>query len=150
MPDSVKPSFHLPIGHQVAFKHKLEGYLNPVLCFPISLYRYNKTWFLSFQDMLSDTTLKLALTEIIHLLPKDGETPNFPLSSLQNTLITFDYKNWRGDISRRTALPICLKYGPSQYHLGNNWLLVCHDPTRGNNLREFALDDFLSDPVGSL
>jgi hypothetical protein len=58
--------------------------------------------------------------------------------------ITFNYKNYRGDISNRTVHPIKMWYGVSNYHLesGNQWMLQAYDPSRGET-RDFLLRDMI-------
>lgn len=54
--------------------------------------------------------------------------------------VTFDYANWRGELSFRVAEPISLRHGATEWHPEPQWLLLARDEKRGAD-REFALDD---------
>jgi predicted DNA-binding transcriptional regulator YafY len=56
--------------------------------------------------------------------------------------ISFTYKNWRGESSRRTALPLRIWYGSSEWHPENQWFLRAHDMEKGEE-RDFALADIV-------
>ncbi len=54
--------------------------------------------------------------------------------------IQFLYKNWRGEISTRTALPIKIWYGTTEWHPAEQWFIKAIDIEKGEE-RDFALLD---------
>jgi len=61
--------------------------------------------------------------------------------------IIFWYKNWRGEERHRHATPISLRYGSSEWHKAEQWLMLARDEETGEE-REFALAD-MRHTVGS-
>lgn len=57
-----------------------------------------------------------------------------------NKRINFNYKNYRGEISLRTAEPKRLFFGTSQWHPEHQWLLLAYDIDKEEE-RTFALKD---------
>lgn len=52
----------------------------------------------------------------------------------------FIYKNWRGEVRKRTVWPILLWYGISPYHEGEQWFLQAYDlESDGRVVKDFAL-----------
>ncbi len=60
--------------------------------------------------------------------------------------ITFWYKNYRGEEGYRRATPISLRFGSSEWHPAQQWLMLAHDDEK-NAPREFALAD-MKDIIG--
>lgn len=56
--------------------------------------------------------------------------------------IEIRYKNWKGKISNRIIIPIKLRYGESEFHKGNQWILKAWDVNKSAD-REFAINDIL-------
>jgi predicted DNA-binding transcriptional regulator YafY len=54
--------------------------------------------------------------------------------------ITFTYRNWRGETSERTAVPIELWFGHSEWHPNDQWFMRATDIEKGDE-RDFALAD---------
>lgn len=54
--------------------------------------------------------------------------------------IVFQYKNWRGETSRRVAIPIKLWYGTTEWHPSEQWFIRAYDIEKGEE-RDFALVD---------
>jgi len=51
------------------------------------------------------------------------------------------YKNWRGETSRRSIVPLKVWYGATEWHPEPQWLLQALDTEKGV-VRDFALKDF--------
>lgn len=58
-----------------------------------------------------------------------------PVKELQ-----FVYKNWHGEVSTRTALPIKIWYGKTDWHPTEQWFIKAIDVEKGEE-RDFALID---------
>jgi predicted DNA-binding transcriptional regulator YafY len=56
---------------------------------------------------------------------------------------TFRYTNWKGETSLRKVLPCCIRYGHSEYHPEDQWLLEAIDLDK-MDYRTFALDGILA------
>jgi predicted DNA-binding transcriptional regulator YafY len=56
--------------------------------------------------------------------------------------IVFRYRNWKGDVSDRTARVISLTYGATEWHREPQWLLKAFDIEK-NAERLFALRDMV-------
>jgi len=54
--------------------------------------------------------------------------------------LQFKYKNWRGEISLRTVLPIEIWYGKTEWHPTEQWFIKAIDADKGEE-RDFALVD---------
>lgn len=54
--------------------------------------------------------------------------------------LRFVYKNWRGDTSVRTALPVEIWYGKTDWHPNEQWFIKAVDVEKGEE-RDFALVD---------
>lgn len=54
--------------------------------------------------------------------------------------LTFRYTNWRGETAVRTATPISLRWGTTEWHPKPDWLLRAYDHEKRAE-REFALAD---------
>lgn len=63
------------------------------------------------------------------------ETVDAPVKELQ-----FEYKNWRGETSLRTVLPIEIWYGKTEWHPQEQWFMKAIDANKGEE-RDFALTD---------
>ncbi len=57
-----------------------------------------------------------------------------------NQEIMMRYTNYRGDTATRTITPVSLRYGSTEWHKEDGWLLEAFDHDRQAN-REFALAD---------
>jgi predicted DNA-binding transcriptional regulator YafY len=53
------------------------------------------------------------------------------------------YRNHRGEIADRRILPRSLRFGASQWHPGQQWLLEATDLDKGQD-RTFAMQDILA------
>jgi len=58
-------------------------------------------------------------------------------------LITFEYINYRGEQSTRTAKVIKISYGETAYHSGDQWILSGYDYDKQEN-RDFAMKDMMN------
>lgn len=69
------------------------------------------------------------------------------------SLITFKYRNWRGEVAVRVVQPIDMTFTENPYHNGKQWFLNGLDVERFIPARRsFAVEDILSpirhvDPV---
>lgn len=59
----------------------------------------------------------------------------------QNPLI-FEYKNWKGEIGIRTVQPMEIRFGATDFHQDNQWLLVAYDVDKKDE-RTFAMNDII-------
>ena len=59
-----------------------------------------------------------------------------------NNPIEIKYKNWKGKVGNRIITPIKLRYGESEFHKGNQWILKAWDVSK-SAVREFAINDIL-------
>lgn len=59
--------------------------------------------------------------------------------------LTFWYKNHRGEEAFRTAFPISIRFGTTEYHSEAQWLLKAFDRDKQAE-REFAMRDMLATP----
>lgn len=63
-------------------------------------------------------------------------------------VVAFYYRNWRGEISKRRAIPRSFRFGVSDYHTERDqWLMLAYDLDK-NAEREFALQDCAFLPGG--
>ena len=53
--------------------------------------------------------------------------------------VIIDYTNWRGERRERKIVPQYIVFGSTEYHPGQQWLLVAHDIEKGAR-RTFAMD----------
>lgn len=53
---------------------------------------------------------------------------------------TFRYTNYKGETEMRRVIPHCLRFGRTEHHPENQWLLECYDCQR-NAPRTFTLKD---------
>lgn len=58
--------------------------------------------------------------------------------------ISFLYRNWRGEVSKRRVVPLRLWYGSTEWHPELQWLLVARCLDRGEE-RFFALSDITNE-----
>lgn len=65
-----------------------------------------------------------------------------PLVRGDREAIKFGYTNYRGEASERHAVPISIRYGSSQYHKDEQWLMLARDLEK-NEDREFAMRDMV-------
>lgn len=54
--------------------------------------------------------------------------------------VQFLYKNYRGQLNTRTVKPISMRFGKSEYHTQEQWLLLAFDHDKKAE-REFAMRD---------
>ena len=54
--------------------------------------------------------------------------------------VTFTYRNYRGEVSTRTVIPIHIAWGANEWHPEQQWLLYALD-TEKNAPRFFAMKD---------
>jgi predicted DNA-binding transcriptional regulator YafY len=57
--------------------------------------------------------------------------------------VVIDYTNWRGHRAERRIRPLDLRFGSSQWHLTDQWLLHALDVDK-DEIREFAMRDIHS------
>lgn len=55
-----------------------------------------------------------------------------------NQIVLIDYTNWKGTRSTRTIIPKEIKFGFSEWHPGEQWLLSAYDLDK-LAVREFAM-----------
>jgi hypothetical protein len=55
----------------------------------------------------------------------------------------FTYRNWRGEVAVRRALPLRFTYEATQWHPERQWLLIAHDLDKDQE-RAFAVKDILA------
>lgn len=54
--------------------------------------------------------------------------------------VRFRYRNWRGEESIRTAVPISIDFGTTEYHPEPQWIMSAYDEDKQAH-RDFALAD---------
>lgn len=54
--------------------------------------------------------------------------------------IVFWYRNYRGEEGYRRVRPLSIRYGSSEWHKEEQWLMLGYD-TENNKQREFAMKD---------
>lgn len=59
----------------------------------------------------------------------------------QNAL-TFEYKNWKGEVGIRKVIPIEIFMGTTDFHKENQWLMIALDLEK-NEERTFAMNDII-------
>ena len=57
-----------------------------------------------------------------------------------NDVVTILYTNWKGETDERNIRPIELRFGATEYHPEEQWLLRAHDIEK-NDERNFAMKD---------
>ncbi len=57
-----------------------------------------------------------------------------------NKTIRVEYTNWRNETAVRTIVPISLRWGSTEWHTEEQWLLKVWDVER-KDYREYALRD---------
>jgi predicted DNA-binding transcriptional regulator YafY len=58
-------------------------------------------------------------------------------------LVEIDYTNYRGERAKRRIKPVAIEFGTSQWHSGEQWLLIAIDVER-DVTRSFAMKDIHS------
>lgn len=61
----------------------------------------------------------------------------------QKKIIHFKYCNYKGDLRMRTAIPVEIWFGSTEYHKEEQWLLKAFDLEKEEN-RDFAVRDIKS------
>ena len=56
--------------------------------------------------------------------------------------LRFEYKNWQGQIAVRTATPIEVWYGKTEFHSEEQWFLRAMDTDKAEE-RNFAVKDII-------
>lgn len=64
--------------------------------------------------------------------------------NLLPNVVSFEYKNYRGEVSTRTVVPIDLWHGATAWHPDEQWILLAYDMKKGAT-RNFALKDIISE-----
>ncbi|MDP9675356.1 putative DNA-binding transcriptional regulator YafY [Paenibacillus jamilae] len=59
-----------------------------------------------------------------------------------NKKLMFEYKNYKGEVSLRHVYPQGIRYGSTEWHPEEQWLLKAWDYAKGE-YREFAMKDIL-------
>ena len=62
---------------------------------------------------------------------------------MDNRVIKFEYKNWKGVTSIRTVTPINIWFGHTEWHKDDQWLLLALDEDKQAE-RNFAIKDILN------
>lgn len=57
--------------------------------------------------------------------------------------VVIDYTNHKGIRTERMIIPMCIWYGETKYHPGNQWMLKATDVLR-NDERDFAMNQIHS------
>lgn len=60
-------------------------------------------------------------------------------------VLTFVYKNWRGEIRERRVIPIEVVFGHDHYHQPDQWLMHAIDMDKGAR-RTFSFDHMITAP----
>ena len=63
-----------------------------------------------------------------------------PVALSTSCSITFTYRNWRGETSRRIAERLGVRFGSTEWHPEPQWLMGAVDVEKGES-REFAMRD---------
>ena len=74
-----------------------------------------------------------------------GERPAVPA---KNGFLSFWYKNYRGELSERVAIPIRIYHGATEWHPEPQWLLEAWDMEK-DAVRAFAMSDMQAPPPSS-
>lgn len=65
-----------------------------------------------------------------------------PLILMSGSDLRFTYRNWRGEIRERHALPLTVWFGSTEYHPDPQWLMAAIDLERPDGqTRDFAMRD---------
>lgn len=54
--------------------------------------------------------------------------------------VAIDYTNWRGERRLRTIVPLCIRFGTTEWHKTPCWLMDAHD-VEADTVRAFRLAD---------
>lgn len=60
----------------------------------------------------------------------------------KNKQLIFEYKNWKGEISIRNVVPVEIRFGNTEWHPEEQWLMKAWDFDKGD-YREFAMKDII-------
>ncbi|PZQ86048.1 MAG: hypothetical protein DI549_00630 [Ancylobacter novellus] len=55
-------------------------------------------------------------------------------------LLYFTYRNWRGEVSERSVVPLYVWHGATEWHPEAQWLLHAFDASKRQD-RDFAMAD---------
>jgi hypothetical protein len=66
----------------------------------------------------------------------------------EKAVVTFWYKNYRGEEGYRRVRPVSVRFGVSAYHRDPQWLMLAEDTLNENKHREFAMRDIF-DVIGT-
>ena len=58
----------------------------------------------------------------------------------KTNVVTFTYKNWKGNISERKVIPEKIYFGSTEFHKEEQWLLSAYDCDKAD-YRDFAMQD---------
>ncbi len=61
----------------------------------------------------------------------------------QAEIVTIRYRNYRGEVSDRNITPRSIRFGHTEWHPDNQWLLEVFDHDKWDE-RSFAMKDILS------
>jgi predicted DNA-binding transcriptional regulator YafY len=75
---------------------------------------------------------------MVNLIEEGGVNLEFDY----NKKIMFKYKNWKGETSWRHVYPIEMRYGNTEWHKEDQWLLKGWDFIK-SDYREFAMKDII-------
>ncbi len=62
---------------------------------------------------------------------------------LKETPLQFTYRNYKGIISDRKVIPLCIHFGSNKYHKEKQWLIDGFDLDKQEH-RVFAMNDIIS------
>ena len=102
------------------------------------------------QDIVANTSMHLTQDQVRAILPvlfnfvETGEVA-LPAAQVQaepvaGTPITMTYRNYRGEVDRRTVLPTRIWFGSTDWHPEPGWLMSAYDLAKAAH-RDFALAD---------
>ena len=102
----------------------------------ISVFGFNKERIRSRRDAKVDTKLPWVLGTATDLLSEDLS----PEVLADRQPITFAYKNYKGELSTRSAIPLDTRFGTTEWHPEPGYLFKMYDLEK-QAVREFALAD---------
>lgn len=77
----------------------------------------------------------------------DGQ-PNTRMYREPTQIITFVYRNWKGEIRERRVIPINIEFTSAHHHLPAQWIMYAIDVDKGARC-SFAFRDMVTAPRGA-
>lgn len=62
--------------------------------------------------------------------------------------LTFTYKNWRGETATRRVRPFSIRWGATEWHPEETWLMVARDIDK-DAMRQFVMSDMSNITAGT-